>query len=676
MDIKERIHFLRNELKKHNKKYYFEDNPEIEDYEYDLLKRELESLEEKYPEYKSDSSPLNFVGSAPSSKFSPVHHDVKMESLHDSFSIEEIEKFCNKINIQFPGSNFTVEPKIDGISISVEYTNGCISRASTRGDGITGEDITENALTMKNLPHTIDTNLEYLEIRGECFINKETFSDLVKLQESEGKKVFKNPRNAAAGSIRQKNSEVCKSRNLKILFFNVQKISDTIFKTHSESLLFLKKLKLPVVDFKVCSNINEIIKQIDMINKCRKDIPYQIDGAVIKLDNLENRQILGSTSSYPRWAEAFKYPPEVKKTKCKKIEISVGRSGILTPICVFEKVNIGGSYISKATLHNEEFIRKKDIRENDFVYVIKAGDVIPEISKSEINPSIPRHEKFKMPLKCPFCNTEVQIEKGKESKTYRCINPDCSEKLKSRIIHFASKDAMDIDGFGEETFEILKNELKSYLDIYKLNENILKKYETFRNKKVSNIQSLFEGFNEKVYINKLGKNLLKSIEKSKENSLERLLYGLGISYVGKETAYLIASYFKDLDTISKCNIDEISLIDGVGLNTSKSVVDFFKKNNKLVEDIKIIGLNTKYKGKARNICNQTCCITGKFNSYTRNEIINKLKEKNIKVSQSVSSKTSFLICGNNPGSKLDKANKLKIKVIYENNLVDLLNKES
>ena len=673
MDIKERIDFLRSELKKHNRKYYFEDNPEIEDYEYDSLKRELEYLEEKYPEYKSDNSPLNFIGNVPSSKFSPVHHDVKMESLHDSFSIEEIKKFHNKIIKQFSNSDFVVEPKIDGISISVEYKNGHILRASTRGDGTTGENITENALTIKNLPHVIESNIEYLEIRGECFINKETFLNLVKLQELDGKKIFKNPRNVAAGSIRQKNSEICESRNLKILFFNVQKISDIIFQTHSESLLFLKKLKLPVVDFKVCSNIDEIIEQINNINKYRKDIPYQIDGAVVKIDNLDNRKVLGSTSSYPRWAEAFKYPPEVKKTKCKKIEISVGRSGILTPVCIFEPITIGGSYISKATLHNEEFIRKKDIRENDFVYVIKAGDIIPEISKSEIDPLIPRHEKFKMPLKCPFCNKKILIEEGKEVKTYRCMNPNCIEKLKSKIIHFVSKDAMNIDGFGEETFEILKSEFKSYLDIYKLNENVLKKYEPFRNKKISNVQSLFEGFNEKIYINKLGKNLLESIEKSKLNSLERLLYGLGIPYVGKETANLLASHFKNLNAILNCNIDEISLIDGIGINTSESIVNFFSENKKLIGNIKNIGLNTKYKGKAQNYYDQICCITGKFSSYTRNEIINKLKERNIKVSPSVSSKTSFLICGNNPGSKIDKAKKLGIKIIAENHLADLFN---
>ena len=668
----EEICFLRSEIKKHNEKYYFEDNPEIEDYEYDSLKRRLENLEKKYLEYKSDNSPLNCIGSKPSSKFSPVHHDVKMESLHDSFSIEEIEKFYNKISIQFPDSNFTVEPKIDGISISVEYKNGHIFRASTRGDGITGEDITENALTIKNLPHTIDTNVEYLEVRGECFMSKETFLNLVKLQESEGKKSFKNPRNAAAGSIRQKNSEICKGRNLQILFFNVQRTSNNMFKTHSESLSFLKELKLPVVDFQVCSDLNQINKKIDSINKYRKEIPYQIDGAVIKIDDLNSRKILGSTSSYPRWAEAFKYPPEVKKTQCKKIEISVGRSGILTPICVFEPINIGGAYISKASLHNEEFIRKKDIRENDFVYVIKAGDIIPEISKSEINPLIPRHEKFKMPMKCPFCSKKVNIEEGKEGKTYRCINPNCCEILKSKIIHFTSKDAMDVDGFGEETFEILKNELKSYIDIYKLNENILKKYDFFRNKKISNTQSLFEGFNEKIYINKLGKNLLESIEKSKENSLERLLYGLGIPYVGKETANLIASYFKDLNVISECDADEISLIDGVGVNTSKSIVEFFNNNKELIENIKKIGLNTKYKEKNQETFSQICCITGKFNSYTRNEIINKLKEKNIKVSSSVSSKTSFLICGKNPGSKLIKAEKFKIKIIFEKDLNELL----
>ena len=672
MDIEKRILFLRDKIREYDKKYYFDDNPEIEDYEYDALKRELENLELKHPEFRSSSSPLNFVGSTPSNKFSPVHHEVKMESLHDSFSIEEIEKFYNKIELQFPNSEFTVEQKIDGLSLSVEYEKGHLTRASTRGDGTTGEDITENALTIKNLPHKIDPSIDYLEVRGECFIDKETFVNLVK--ESDGKKIFKNPRNVAAGSIRQKNSEICKSRNLQILFFNVQKISSIIFKTHSESLSFLKKLKLPVVEFEICSNLNEIIEKINNINNCRKTIPYQIDGAVIKLDNLYNRKLLGSTSSYPRWAEAFKYPPEVQKTRCKKIDISIGRSGVLTPICIFEPVNISGSYISKASLHNEEFIRKKDIRENDFVYVIKAGDIIPEISKSEIDPLVPRNKKFEMPKTCPFCKKKIYVEESKDGRTYKCKNSGCSALLKSKILHFTSKDAMDIDGFGEETFEILKDEIKSYIDIYKLNENILKKYDVFKNKEVSSSQSLFDGFDKKIYINKTGKNLLKSIEKSKKNSLERLLYGLGIQYVGKEIANLIASYFKDLSIILKCSIDDILFIDGIGQNTAKSIVDFFNKNTDLIKKIKDMGLNTQYvKKKQREFDQiQTCCITGKFNLYTRNEIIDKLKEKNIKVLSSISSKTSFLICGNNPGSKLDKAKKLKIRILYENDISNLI----
>ena len=672
MDIKDEILFLRKKLSECDKKYYIDDEPEIEDYEYDALKRRLEILEREHPEFASCASPVNIVGGVASSKFSPVRHDIKMESLHDSFSMDEIRSFYDRVCGEFEDSEFVVEKKIDGLSLSVEYVNGILYRASTRGNGIVGEDITENALTIKNLPHKIDSSIEYLEVRGECFMPKESFANLVKIQESEGKKVFKNPRNAAAGSIRQKNSDVCKVRDLRILFFNVQKVSNLVFDNHSESLKFLKNLGLPVVDFMICKNFDQIASEIEKIDSERKNCSYQTDGAVVKINNLKKREILGSTSSYPRWAEAFKYPPEVKKSKCLRIDVSVGRTGVLTPICVFEPVNIGGALISKASLHNEEFIKSKDVRVGDLLYVIKAGDVIPEVSKVEIDNSCERAEKFQMPFVCPSCNSKIYVESSKDGNTYRCKNENCPSRLKAKILHFVSRNAMDIDGFGEETFEVLKNELKDCADIYNLDENTLKKYDEFRNKKTSNDQEIFQGFDTDVYINKTGKNLLDSIRKSKSNSLERLIYGLGIPLVGKEIASLISSYFMDIKRLSLCTIDEVSSIDGIGEVISESIVNFFKKNKDLIDKLIKSGLNIKYTSNKVKNYGEICCITGKFEKYTRSEIIDILSDKNIGVSPSVSKNTTFLLCGKNPGSKLEKAKKLGVKIISEDNLDDFI----
>lgn len=672
-DIKNEIISLNNKIEECKKQYNFYDNPQVEDYEYDNMKKKLENFSKEYPQFAYLCTSIREIGWKPSLKFSPVHHDVKMESLHDSFSIDDIKKFYDRVCEKFGESEFTVEKKIDGLSLSVEYQNGKLFRASTRGDGVTGEDITENALTIKNLPHKIDESIEYLEVRGECFMPKSSFIDLVKLQESEGKQVFKNPRNAAAGSIRQKDVNLCKSRNLYILFFNLQRVLGMNFNTHSETLEFLKNLGLPVVDFKICSNFEEIKDEIEKIGRERKNYSHQIDGAVLKLNDLKNRNVLGSTSSYPRWAEAFKYPPEVKKSICKSIEVKVGRTGILTPVCVFEPVYIDGTLISKASLHNEDFILSKNIRIGDYVYVIKSGDIIPEISKCEVNPSNDRNESFKMPLRCPSCGSEVFIDSSKEGKTYRCANENCKERVKSKILHFASRDAMNIEGFGEETFDILQDEVKSYLDIYHLNSNILKNHDEFRLKNISNNQEMFFGFDESIYINKTGRNLLQEIEKSKKNSLDRLVYGLGIPFVGKETANILSSHFENLDNLSNAKINEISSIDGIGDVTSQSIVEFFSKNIDLVNDLKELGINTKYVGKRSTYDRKiTCCLTGKFEFYTRNELIKRLNDNGIKVSSSISKNVSYLICGKNPGSKLEQAKDLGVNIISEDQINSVL----
>lgn len=659
-DIINKLQNLKCKIEYHDKKYYEDDDPEIEDWEYDKLKREFEDLRNMFPNLLSIDDE---IGGSPSEKFSHVNHKIRMESLHDSFSYEELKKFYDRVSDN--DEKFVIEPKIDGISLSVEYENGVLTRSSTRGDGYVGEDITENTLTITNLPHNISKDVEYLEVRGECFISKLDFANLIKYQELNGQKVFKNPRNAVAGSIRQKDSSKCKERNLKILFFNVQQIKNKKFHYHSESLNFLSNLGLPVVNFKIFSSFNEIINEIERIGNSRNHYNFQIDGAVLKIDSLEKREILGSTSSFPRWAEAFKYPPECEKTKLLRIDLSVGRTGVITPIAVVEPVYLGGSLVSKASLHNQEFIKSKKIHINDTVYIVKSGDIIPEIVKSESNEY---SKDFEMPEMCPSCKKKLQVEQSDCGFIFRCENLTCPLKIKSQILHFTSKDAMNIEGFGEECFNILKNKINDYSDIYDLNENVLKEYKEFQNNNISNCQEIFPGFNPKLYLNKTGKNLLNSIEKSKKNSLEKLVYGIGIPFVGKETSKILSCYFKKIDNIIKCSLDELLEIEGIGDITAKSILEFFnnKSNIEKLNKLKFHGVNTECRisnsGKSKN----TFVITGKFEKYSRNDIISVIENVGGTVSSSVSKKTNFLICGTDPGKKLLDAKRFDIKIVYEN----------
>ena len=671
--VLEKIKNLKEKIDYHNKKYYEDDDPEIEDWEYDSLKREYEFLCSAYPELLNE---IYRIGGKASEKFSHVKHDVKMESLHDSFSFEEIEKFYYRVS----NNNtelFVVEPKVDGVSLSVEYTNGTLTRASTRGDGIVGEDITDNALTIENLPNKISGKIKYLEVRGECYISKSDFEDLIKFQDANGQKVFKNPRNAAAGSIRQKDSGVCRLRRLKILFFNVQRISELKFDSHFKSLEFLKSLGLPVVESKLCSNLEEILSEVNRIGKNKQRYPFQADGAVIKIDSIFRRKSLGSTSSFPRWAEAFKYPPEVKRTKFREVEFSVGRTGIITPVGIFDEVNLGGSSISRASLHNEEFIKIKNIHIGDFVYVIKAGDIIPEIVKSESDPNdFPRN--IVMPRNCPSCGSKLKVYYTTDNgRIFKCENLNCESVMQSKIVHFASRDAMNIETLGEKTVEILKNDIKKYSDIYKLDANILKKYKEFQSSIISADQELLFHIDSNIYLNKIGKNLLKSISQSKNNSLEKLIYAIGIPFVGKETAKILAKEFKSIENLINCSIDKLLNILGIGSITAREVRNFFddEKNIKIIKELKKSNVNTLYKGidegkdnRSYKFMNLSFVITGKFKDYSRNEITKILESLGGKVNSKVTKNTSYLICGDSPGQKLKDAKKFGIKIIYEKEL--------
>ena len=645
----------REEIEYHNKKYYEEDAPEIDDFEYDKLVRNLEELEERFPELLKQSSPTQKVGGKASQKFSPVVHEVKMESLHDSFSMEEIIAFEKKVRVAVKSPKYVVEPKIDGLSVSVEYQNGKLVRASTRGDGFVGEDITENILTISSLPKKISSDVSYLEVRGEVFMSKENFLNLTKYQESEGLKSFKNPRNAAAGSLRQKDSRITASRNLDIFIFNIQKIDGKEFKSHKESLEFLKNLSLPVVPMCTeCENIEEILREIERIGNIKLELPYQTDGAVVKLDLLKERDLLGSTSKFPRWAEAFKYPPEEKKTKLLDIEINVGRTGVLTPVGILNPIFVSGSTISRVVLHNQDFISEKDIRIGDMVVIRKAGEIIPEVVKVDSHKE--NSEQFVFPKVCPSCKSEVVKVEGEVA--LRCVNMDCPAQLLRNLIHFVSKGAMDIDGLGET---IVKN---------MVSQNIIKSAHDIYNLKLEDISSM-ERMGDKS-----AENLINSIEKSKSRGLDKFIFALGIRHVGQKASKLIAKTFKSIDKLMIASEEDISQIDGIGDIIAKSIVSYFKipQNIELIENLKNCGINMEFKDNVidNKLSGKSFVLTGTLQKYTRTEASKLIESLGGTVTSSVSKKTSYVLAGSEPGSKVDKAKKLGVDIISEEEFENMI----
>lgn len=645
----------RKEIGYHNKKYYEEDSPEIDDYEYDLLVKKLEDLEKNFPDLYDELSPTQNVGGKASLKFSPVVHEIKMESLHDAFSIDEILSFDKRVRSAVENPAYVVEPKIDGLSVSIEYLNGNLYRASTRGDGSVGEDVTENILTIKSLPKTLNESIPYLEVRGEVYMSKENFLNLTKVQELEGVKTFKNPRNAAAGSLRQKDSFITAKRNLEIFVFNIQKVEGKKFVSHKETLDFLKNLGLPVLPFyRKFESIDHVVSEIERIGNIKSDLPYQIDGAVVKLDSLEDRKILGSTSKFPRWAEAFKYPPEEKITKLLNIEINVGRTGILTPTGILEPVFISGSTISRVVLHNADFIKEKDVRIGDNVVIRKAGEIIPEVVRVESHDE--KSEAFKFPKFCPSCGSEVV--RVDDEVALRCLNTDCPVQLTRNLIHFVSKDAMDIDGLGKTLIcKFVENKLiSSPADIYDLTKEQLMSMERIGEKS--------------------SENILKAIENSKKAGFDRLLFGLGIRHVGQKAAKLIASKFKNMDNLINATKIELNSIDGLGETISESVVMYFKtpQNVELINSLKDRGILMSFESKAKSqkLSGKTFVLTGTLENYTRAEVSEIIENIGGKVTSNVSKNTTFVLAGADPGSKIDKANKLGIKIISESEFEELI----
>ena len=649
---KERAEELSRLLKYHNKKYYIDDAPEIEDFEYDRMIRELENLEKEYPQLLKEDSPTQTVGGAANRLFTEVVHSVKMESLQDVFNFEELKTFGEKIDLN--RTKFSVEPKIDGLSVSLEYKDGLFFRGSTRGDGIVGEDVTANLMQIKSIPKAIKFDGE-LEVRGEVYMPRASFLKLLERQELLGEAPAKNPRNAAAGSLRQKNPKITKERELSIFIFNIQRVTGREFSSHIETLDFLKSLGFNTLPFYTkCNNIEEVIAEINRIGDNRGDLEFDIDGAVVKVDNLSYREELGSTSKFPKWAVAFKYPPEEKETVLKEIEIGVGRTGALTPTAVFDTITLAGTSVSRATLHNEDFITTKGIGIGDTIVVRKAGDIIPEVL------SVSKHcdgsEVYKMPHICPSCGSPVFREEGEA--VIRCTNADCPAQLLRHLIHFTSRDAMDIEGLGPAVLEQLLNAglISNIVDLYSLDYDAVENLERTGKKSVENLKN--------------------AIEKSKSQDLSKLIFALGIRHIGAKAGALMAEHFGDIDAILNATAEDFEAIEGFGSILAQSAAEFFSLSDtkKMIESLKAKGLNMKSLKRVEDgrFKGLTFVLTGTLPTLKRSEAGEIIESFGGKTSSSVSKKTDYVLAGEEAGSKLTKAESLGIKIITEEEFLEMI----
>ena len=658
MDINtasKRVAELTELINYHNRKYYVEDDPEIEDFEYDALMRELRALEAEFPELLSPASPSQRVGGAPVSGFKKVNHTVQMGSLQDVFGFSEVRDFYDRICESVSHPYFTVEPKIDGLSCSLEYRDGLLVCGSTRGDGFIGEDVTANIKTIGSVPLKLPESLPLLEVRGEVYMPKSVFRKLMDEMELNSEPPFKNPRNAAAGSLRQKDSRIAAKRRLDIFCFNVQQVEGRSFSSHKESLDYLKSQGFKVIPkYTLVDSYEDIERCIRDIGENRFELPYDIDGVVIKLDSLSEREQIGSTSKVPRWAVAYKFPPEEKVTKLKDIEINVGRTGVITPVAVFDTVLLAGTSVSRATLHNQDFISERGIRIGDEITVRKAGDIIPEVLGVAKPTGL--GEPYKLPEICPVCGSKAVRDEGESA--LRCSNIDCPAQVLRRIIYFASKPAMNIDGLGPEKAKALYESglIKSVSDIYRLT--------------VGDLLSL-EG-----YKKKSAENLINAIESSKSNSLDRLLCGLGIKNIGSASAKLLCDRLGDIDAILSASVEEIESIDGFGRLTAEAVVEAFGEPHmiKTVRELKELGVNTSYQKAASSdkLEGKSFVITGTLPTMKRDEAQALIERNGGTVKSSVSKKTDFVLAGDDAGSKLTKARELGIKVIDEAELLSII----
>lgn len=653
-----KIKELSDKINYHREKYYLEDAPEISDSEFDAMFRELEDLEKLYPHLKQADSPTLRVGGYVADKFEKTTHKVPLKSLNDVFSKEELFDFLEKCSKELSKDvAFAVEYKIDGLSVSLEYENGIFVRGATRGDGSVGEDITENLKTISDIPLRLKKDIPYLCVRGEVYMPKKSFADLNAKRDEEGQTPFANPRNAAAGSLRQLDSRICAQRKLSIFLFNIQDMSGgPEINSHKESLDFLKSLGFVVSpSYEVYTDKENIYRAIMQMNDERSSLSFDIDGAVIKANDFSDRIELGELPHAPKWAAAFKYPPEEKTTILQSIEVNVGRTGVITPFAIFDPIFLAGTTVSKATLHNIDFIHDKDIRVGDKIVVRKAGDIIPEILKVDM--SFRTNQKvFNMPENCPSCQSKLVREK--DMAATRCINPDCPSQISRKLEHFVSRDAMNVDGCGEAQIKMLCDSglVKDAADLYSLKWEDIKDFERMGEKSA--------------------KNLVGAIEKSKSAGLSRLIHALGIRHVGKQTAIQLADNFENLDNLMNATFEELSQISDVGEIVAQSIIDFFslESTKNLCEKLKGAGVVT-YQEKnvvGDKLSGLTFVITGTLPGMKREEAGEIIVSNGGKCSSSVSKNTSYLLCGSDAGSKLTKAQSLGVNIISLDDLLEMI----
>lgn len=654
IDAKKRIDELVELLNYHSRLYYVENRNEISDYDYDMLQNELKELEKNYPQFLRPDSPTQRVGGEAVSQFEKVEHTVQMGSIQDVFSFEEVRRFVDTVRETIPAPAFVVEPKIDGLSVSLEYHDGEFVIGSTRGDGFVGENVTQNLKTVRSIPLSLPEDLPLLEVRGEVYMPRGVFEDLVKKQEENDEQPFKNPRNAAAGSLRQKDPKIAASRKLDIFVFNVQRIEGRELTAHKQSLDYLKSLGFKTIpDYKRVSTADEIIARIEEIGEARYTLPFDIDGVVIKVDDFAQRETLGYTAKTPKWSVAYKFPPEEKNTKLLDIELNVGRTGAVTPVAVFEPIMLAGTEVARATLHNRDFIAEKNVNIGDLITVRKAGDIIPEV----LCVAEKRSEGcFEFPDTCPVCG--APLVKSEDEAAVRCSDIDCPAQIFRRIVHFASKGAMDIDGLGPAIVRALLDNgmITSVADLYTIKKADLLELDNFKEKSAE--------------------NLINAIEKSKAQPLDRLVFALGIPNIGQASAKLLCDKFGDLDNICAASEEEIADIEGFGDIMASAVTKELAEPHmrELIAKLAECGVNTKYQKVQvdSRFEGKTFVLTGTLPTLKRAEAKALIEKYGGKASGSVSKKTAYVLAGEEAGSKLDKARSLGIEIITEEQFLDMI----
>ena len=663
MDYKVKVQQLREKINYYNYKYHVEDNSEISDYEYDMLLRELKQLEEEHPEIITPDSPTQRVGGKPLDQFDTVIHKVQMQSLTDAFNKNELYEFDQRVkNTVKEDVEYVVEAKVDGLSVSLEYENGVFYIGSTRGDGIRGEDVTRNLRTIKSIPLSLKRKDIKLEVRGEVFISKDSFLRLNEEREAMEEPLFANPRNAAAGSLRQLDSKISASRKLDIFIFNIQKVEGVDLFTHEETIKFLREQGFKVVPISIlCKDIDSAIKEVENIGEIRGELPYEIDGAVIKVNSLAQREMLGSTSKVPKWAIAYKYPPEKQQTKIKDIIIQVGRTGALTPTAILEPVRLAGSVVGRATLHNIDYIRQKDIKIGDIVFIQKAGDIIPEVVEVIKDKRNGGQKDFDMPDMCPVCGAAAVRTEGESA--VRCTGIECPAQLFRSIVHFASRDAMNIDGLGPAIIEQMleTNRIKSIADLYFLKEEDIETMERMGKKSAL--------------------NLTNAIQKTKNNTLDRIIFGFGIRYIGLKAARILAENFNSLDEIMNADTEQLLNLNEFGSKMAESLIKFFNQDQSkhTIRMLKEAGVNLK--GIKRELKDKrfeglTFVLTGALERFSRQEAAEIIESFGGKVAGSVSKSTRFVVAGEEAGSKLTKARELGITVLSEQEFLEKIKEAS